>query len=598
MVGRFESPQLTSEALAHEDLCARPGPVGRCFCVLATCIMTTGVFAVVPGLSGTWKSIRWSPAPAPRSAAGGTSSPGHLAAEDDLGSGYYRSGYSGSTLGSAVDYSSVIDIAGIPREKEEVNHLGLDFSLLAISISVLACCVVPNLLHALSSAPSWAASFASPQQPAWGQGQFQGQSSLLMPGNTGAFGQPDWLFGAPGAGRGRVIDVKPGELRGGAGGASGVAAGGAFGAPFGLGAFSWGGGQPAAAPMDWTSTTAQGAGGSWQSPVPSPWGNPSPGVLPSLGAAVASGAGQLGNALGSSLGSWLGFSGGMNHHHPGHAPGMLPTEAEVTETYAAFGVELQAWVPALASVIDREIIEPLIRGIDESNQLWTQALTPRGWRLTMEAPRLAFQGMGPSVQELSVFDRHLPRPLCDEPRAVELWTQRQKLEAYLVHPSFEPAQRQYVLERIREWRHRGLMASAIRFENRPADMMPTDAHIFENLLVKMLSFHLDFPNCFLTAGNSPPLQKHMGQPPAAYLRQVTDQSVYPRPPPHYEVVTMQKVWKVRAGSSNMLEAFALLLHALRRHSSRSYPSFPQAIRNAVEVVSPAASGPSRPMGWF
>lgn len=282
---------------------------------------------------------------------------------------------------------------------------------------------------------------------------------------------------------------------------------------------------------------------------------------------------------------------------------MLPTEAEVTETYAAFGVELQAWVPALAAVIDREILEPLVRGLDESDQLWQQALAPRGWRLTAEAPRLAFQGFGPgagaggAAQELSVFDRHLPRPLCDEPRAVELWQQRQKLEAYLVHPSFQPEQRQYVLERIREWRHRGLVASTIRFESRPADMMPTDAHILENLVVKMLNFHIDFANCFLSAGNSPPLQKHMNQPPAAYLRQVTDQTLFPRPPPHYEVVTMQKVWKVRPGNSSMLEAVGLLLHALRRHS-RSYPSFPQVIRDAVEVVSPAQAGPSRPMGWF
>jgi len=262
--------------------------------------------------------------------------------------------------------------------------------------------------------------------------------------------------------------------------------------------------------------------------------------------------------------------------------GILPTEAEVTETYASFGLELQQWTPALATMIDREIIEPVVRAIDESDQLCQTMLSQRGWRLTFEAPRLAYLGMGQGAQEVSIFERNLPKPLCDDPVASDLWSKRQQLEVFLIHPSFEPSQRQYVFERLREWRQRGLR-NAMRYGWRPSDAMPTDAHILENLVIKMLNFHLDMGNCFLSTRDAPPVSKHLGQYSAAYLRQVTDQNLVPRPAPHYEVVTLQKVWRVRPGNANFLEALALLLHALRRHSPRSYQSFPQILRAVIEV---------------
>mmetsp|Transcript_110583 Transcript_110583/g.323580 ORF Transcript_110583/g.323580 Transcript_110583/m.323580 type:complete len:236 (+) Transcript_110583:1429-2136(+) len=234
--------------------------------------------------------------------------------------------------------------------------------------------------------------------------------------------------------------------------------------------------------------------------------------------------------------------------------------------------------------------------IDASDQMWHQALAPRGWRLSFEAPRLAYPGVGPPAQELSVFDRNLPRPICDDPRAVDLWKSRQVFEAYLMHPMFEPGQRAYVLERLREWRQRGLQNS-VRADYRPSDQLPTDAHILENLVFKMLSLHLDFGSCFVTVGPSPPVAKHQGQAPTAYLRQVTDQAVLPRPAPHYEVVTLHKTWRLRPGNSNVLEALALLMQALRRHSQHSYQAFPQSLRTALESTA-ATSAPARTFSWF
>lgn len=388
--------------------------------------------------------------------------------------------------------------------------------------------------------------------------------------------------------RGRVIDVKPGELRG----AGGL--GWQQGACFGM--------LPPGA-MDSAAGAMPGggfAGGSWSTPVPPPSSAQAPayGSLPGF-------AGQYGPSAtrGQFAGGRWGLSGflssignfgcGMGYGHSGSA---MPTEAEVTDSYASFGVELQQWTRALATLIDLQLVEPLIRQLEDSDRRWQQDLTPRGWRLTTEAPRIAYPGAGPQMQEVSVFDRWLPRPLSDFPDIVEYWKHRQKLENYLVHPCFDSTQRQYVLERLHEWRHRGLV-NAFRSEWRPSDTMPTDAHILENLVIKMLHDRgvPDFANCFMASGSAPPLSKHLGQSPVAYLRQVADQTLLPRPAPHYEVVTRTKIWKLRPGNLNVLEALGLLLHALRRHS-RSYKTFPQEVQAAVEVTDDP-SAPTR-SSWF
>merc|ERR1712087_977101 len=86
-----------------------------------------------------------------------------------------------------------------------------------------------------------------------------------------------------------------------------------------------------------------------------------------------------------------------------------------------------------------------------------------------------------------------------------------------------------------------------------------------------------------------PSSKHLGLPPSVFIRQVTDQNVHPRPPPHYEVVAMQRVWKLRPGTANVLQAVSLLMHLLRRHS-RSYNCFPQPLRTALDNSSYGCNG--------
>jgi hypothetical protein len=112
--------------------------------------------------------------------------------------------------------------------------------------------------------------------------------------------------------------------------------------------------------------------------------------------------------------------------------------------------------------------------------------------------------------------------------------------------------------------------------------MPTDAHILENLVVKMLGESMEFDKCFIATQTSPPISKHLGQSPVAYLRQVVDQSANTKPAPHYEVYALNKVWKLRPSNTNLLEALALLIYALKRHNSRSYQAVPQQLRDAID----------------
>jgi hypothetical protein len=137
----------------------------------------------------------------------------------------------------------------------------------------------------------------------------------------------------------------------------------------------------------------------------------------------------------------------------------------------------------------------------------------------------------------------------------------------------------------------------MQHDYRPNEMMPTDAHIFENLVIKMLDSHMEFAQCFLAAGNAPPQGKHLGQSQTAFLRQVTDQSLFPKPPPHYEVFILTRAFKLKPGNGNLVEALGLLLHTLRKSSPRSYQAFPQLLRTAVES-SPSAMAMESPRVWY
>merc|ERR1719330_291096 len=263
--------------------------------------------------------------------------------------------------------------------------MGMDFGLITLLLLVFGCCVVNPIFRATSS--PW-----SPAPSPW-NGRDSGQSANPLLHGSGASNPfaPDMLNSGA---RGRLVDVKPGDLRGaGAGGSffGGCNAGGGWmqgpnsmdwnQSATGLGAGHGAGGG------GWSSTPtfgnggagAFGSGGTWAIPWQAMRGAQSPSVAGGGTSGLVSNLGStLQSAFGSVLGSAFGVLGGS------HSSGAntLPTEAEVTETYAHFGVELQAWAPALAAVVDREIVERVLSELDQSDQLWDQALRQHGWRLT------------------------------------------------------------------------------------------------------------------------------------------------------------------------------------------------------------------------
>ena len=53
-------------------------------------------------------------------------------------------------------------------------------------------------------------------------------------------------------------------------------------------------------------------------------------------------------------------------------------------------------------------------------------------------------------------------------------------------------------------------------------------------------------------------------PPPVFLRQTVDQLGAAKPPLNYEVVTPSRTWRPKPGEFNVLEAFCIFLHELKR----------------------------------
>ncbi|CAL1136925.1 unnamed protein product, partial [Cladocopium goreaui] len=435
-------PKAPGAPPTKQDLQNRQGLLGTFACLLGVAITVMGFVGIASPLV-TLDAL-------PLLHMGSPALPGPTGDRDDLADAYDASG-SASGMGipttrwaaSSHRADRESDVWGWIEAKEpEVSHLHVDFSLIALIITLLSVCVIPPLLKSPS--------FITP-----GEGMLNRSASA-----AGAQGQQFPLSDLLGGQPGRLIDVKPGEML------SGSQSGGLFGATAGApwNSSPWGStnlwGTGVAGPanaMDWTATAP-----SWQPPmVPNQgWSGP--------GSGFGQGVGPM-PGTGGLYGSWntavpSPYSGrGLNapQSTSGLAAASGPpavNEAEVQETYATFGEQLQQWAPAIAAALDQEVISQALQQLEQSDQMWHQALGPRGWRLSTELPqtgRTAY-GLGGSTQEISVFERNLPKPFCDDPQANQLWQRRQQLEKFLVHPLYGPTVRQYVLERLRDWRQRGV----------------------------------------------------------------------------------------------------------------------------------------------
>jgi len=261
--------------------------------LLAAVVIAIGLFAILPFASwAPW--LYWLTASG--GAGGREAAAGAAAADSAFGSareefsaglsgsygGFGGASYSSGGFGGA-DFGSP-GAGGAALTREDPSHMGLDFTLVVLLTVVIAVCILPPSMRALSCATTWPPPPCAPAPMPWGQcgGQPQLQGPPPLLGSPGAaMGNPfaasqDMLAGAA---RGRIIDVKPGELRG-----VGAGSDGGFAGPFGGfgGAFGGWGGQDANS-MDWTPTPQVAAGGSFGTPVPSPWSGAWQGGLSGFG---------------------------------------------------------------------------------------------------------------------------------------------------------------------------------------------------------------------------------------------------------------------------------------------------------------------------
>lgn len=569
---RFESAELRQQAWECEKLGSpRPGCCGSL--LLGTtliCVGLVGCFRQIWNLSaaGGGAGAPWGTTAMEMPTSAPVSSSAELQTEEKRAADNRANAWptsaalqrGGSTPTAANSYTSSFS----PLAPEEMRHLGVDSTLLAICVALVVIGILPQCLgngaiaspgSVLSPAPAmppttyynpssgatWGTSWGTSWWTSW-LWWFSSLTSWLP------FGRLPWRTPADSL----LLPMSPG-------GSGWLRADGSLhgtGIPgLGSGSGSFGAGP---------------AGGSaWMGPPSAPWG----------------------------AASATGFSG---RYRP------IPSETEVSETYQTFGSTLQQMVANLAVIVEQQILAPFLVELEQSDRMWQQVLPRQGFHLTLEPPRLQGSLGGPSgarPQGLSVFDRELPAPLRNDPQAVRLWHNRQVLESYMAHPSFRPCpeQRMHVLGRLQEWRCRGLTRSLQppRFDGsvRPnpgaqqVEAIPSDAHILENLFVKVLDSHLDFASAFMAFGDGTPVARHLGRVPPAFLRQVMSQASTPKPSPHYEVVTLTKVWKLRAGSENVLEALCMLLLLLRRDAQGSDRNFPASLRSLAGTASAPASSP-------
>lgn len=101
-------------------------------------------------------------------------------------------------------------------------------------------------------------------------------------------------------------------------------------------------------------------------------------------------------------------------------------------------------------MIEKSIIPPLLRQIEESNQIWENALRKQNRILSFEDPSTR-----PADRQnkhiLSVFDRHLPVEFASDFQAAQLWAKRQEMEVFLVHPGFPLTARNFIFNRLQIW---------------------------------------------------------------------------------------------------------------------------------------------------
>ncbi|CEL94584.1 unnamed protein product [Vitrella brassicaformis CCMP3155] len=284
----------------------------------------------------------------------------------------------------------------------------------------------------------------------------------------------------------------------------------------------------------------------------------------------------------------------------------------------------------------QEWLQVWLRGyvahLQMSDQMLTSALSKLGARLSYESLSVHYDGASGSLTDpnlVPIQSKSLPPHLLNHLEAVQLknmWDTRQVIESFLRPPSYPADLRLYVLRRLRLFADYGFVKH-YKHDYREAESYPTDSHILENVLLRLLNTYTNFLQAHVhqaTGQNWRAVQPAAatagsGQPPGMsatwgwgsggegayaqtgdgsgfltrtglggagsrvlYMRQLEDQVGFPLPALRYEVVTTTRPWPLAPGNRNLFEAIALLIYFAKRHSAQLYMTLPKPLQQVVE----------------
>ena len=285
-------------------------------------------------------------------------------------------------------------------------------------------------------------------------------------------------------------------------------------------------------------------------------------------------------------------------HHP---PAPFVDDVHGTQKHE-FAELLPVWARKFEELlIMPQIVIPLVKSLEESDQLLSQVFTQFGLHLSCQGPT-------PGQQPGSVVyltDRYLPNPLCNSPDINGLWQRRQLLESLLNVPGFPSHYREYIVSRITTWATRGGLRFSYRHDMRLDEFGPTDSHILAHLIFASLesligesfkdrfvinsvvsggsqsgSLSDEFQSLFSSIGSK---ASHHSK--IVWLEQTARQDGSVKQPLHFNVGTNQRVYGVQPGGGNLIEALCLFFHLVKRLSPTSlWIQIPREVRLVIEAA--------------
>lgn len=325
-------------------------------------------------------------------------------------------------------------------------------------------------------------------------------------------------------------------------------------------------------------------------PVPGLFSDAPASAIPRYSSQFVSGLAPVPSRFDSGMSASSSRRSSLGHHAP--APFVDDVHGSLKHEYTD---QLPGWARKLEDLlVMRQIVFPLVKALDESDNVLSSVFQRFGFRLGHDA------GARPETSVVYLADRFLPTPLCNEPGIVSEWQRRQMLESMVTLPDFPPHYREYVVGRIRAWASRSGIRFGYRHDHRIDAEGPTDSHILAHLLFASLEVQMGgtFKERYVVDGSRSGAAASLGDEFSVLFSSIgaklgggnhsrvvwLEHTSRKGAPLHFNVGTNQRVYGVQSGGGNLIEAFCLFFHLLKRLSpTANWLQIPSDVRSVVEA---------------